>query len=153
MKKKKQKKIIPVDLNNLEEMIELGYRNPLVPRDQSVWTKTASEKKALKRAKKIFKGYQFISEWGYKKHPIPYCDKLIIELVKCPKFLKRKGYSPNHLTFTYECGQSDISEILAKFAIDEYNEKREIIGTKSLVRRYKWNGRYYEPTELPFWYW
>lgn len=57
--KKNFSKSEPVDVHNAELMIALGIqpRNK-ESRDPSVWTKTASEKKALKEAKLRYKHEQ-----------------------------------------------------------------------------------------------
>lgn len=136
---KKKKELPPVNCHNEEEMIALGYRNPLTPRDKTVWTKTASEKKLLKQTKRKFKGYEFSSSWGFHKPSIPCTAKLIIELDKCPELLNKEGFSYSHLTVSYMCGQSRIPDYLNKFA--------------GKVKRYKYNDKYYKPDELPFFYW
>ena len=148
MKKKKQKKIEPVNCRDEQEMISLGYRNPLVPRDKSVWTKTPKEKAVLKRVKRLFKNYEFGSSWGFHKRAIPCYGKLRVEIYKNANFCKRNGYPVSHLTYVFNCGQSDIPYLLSKFIIR--NKKDETI---NLVRRYKWNGQYYSPDTLPFYYW
>ena len=142
--KKKQKILPPVNCNDEKEMESLGYRHPLVPRDQTVWTKTEFEKKLLKKMKRRFKNYEFSSNWGYTKLHIPCYDKLIVQIYKNPDFLKRNGFPVSHTTFKFFCGQSDISYILSKF-VDESGH--------SFVRWYKFNGKEYKPDELPFYYW
>lgn len=151
-RKNKSDKLPPVNVNDLEEMIALGYRNPLEPRDPTVWTKTNSEKKVLKRLRRFYKNYEFATGWSFKKPSIPHHDKLIINIYKNPGFLKKNGYDSSHLTFSYKCGQSDIPFILNKFMV-VVKDHGQVVGTKSLIRYYKWNGKVYKPDELPFYYW
>jgi hypothetical protein len=139
----KKKTIKPVNIYDLQEMIALGYRNPLTPRDQTVWTKTPYEKRLIKQAKHRYKNYEFATSWGFKKPAIPCKAKLIIQIYKNPGFLKKNGYNKEHLTFSYVCGQSEIPYILSKF----------MEGDKSLIRWYKYNDKYYKASELPFYYW
>lgn len=142
--KKKQKSLPPVNCNDDMEMIALGYRNPLTPRDETVWTKTELEKKLLKKVKRRFGKYEFSTSWGSTKPHIPCYDKLIVQIYKNPNFLKKKGYHPSHTTFKFFCGQSDIPYLLSKFTDENGN---------SFVRWYKFNGKQYKPNELPFYYW
>ena len=142
--KKKQKTLHTVNCNDEQEMKSLGYRNSLISRDKTVWTKTELEKKLLKKVKRRFKKYEFSSNWDFHKPHIPCYDKLIVQIYKNPNFLKKKGYPVSHTTFSFYCGQSDIPHILSKFT----NENGE-----SFVRYYKFNGKEYKPNELPFYYW
>ena len=144
MKKKKKKELPPVNCRDEVEMIALGYRNPLKPRDTSVWTKTKTEKALIKKAKRIFKGYEFSTSWSSKKHPIPCYDKLIIQIYKNGDFLAKNGYKCSHTTFSFNCGQSDIPYLLSKFVDSKGN---------SIVKWYKFNGKQYTSDELPFYYW
>lgn len=147
MKKRKKKELPPVNCKDEAEMIALGYRNPLKPRDKTVWTKTKTEKNMLKRAKRIFRGYQFSSSWSFTKPAIPCYGKLIVQIYKDKKFMNKNNIHPSHSTFSFDCGQSDIPFILSKFLVPSKD------GSRSIVRWYKWNGTQYGPEELPFYYW
>lgn len=137
--------IEPVNVHDELQMIELGYRNPLKPRDLSVWTKTPTEKKILKKTKRLYKNYEFSSSWAYSKAPIPVYGKIIIQLdKKASKYFKINNGA---FTLSISCGQSDINSILGRYIVSDRGE------TFSLVNKYKWNGTWYSSEELPFFSW
>jgi hypothetical protein len=122
-------------------MREMGFLRPNYQesRDESVWTKTASEKYAVRRSKRMYKQRDGHFH-GIPKQVIPVSGKLIVYLVKNNRFAKP--------TYSTECRQHEIPEILAKFIV---NNKKS--GTsESVVKKYYWNGKTYNsPTDLPFW--
>lgn len=145
MKKiKKQREVEPVDIYNDAEMVALGLRLPAYPgRDESVWSKTAKEKALLKKMKhscttKLDRG------WGASPKSIPIPGKLIVRIKPSDKFIMvtKEGKILKKTTYFHECIQSDIPRILSK-----YVEKNN-----SIVINYSWNGKTYNPKEVPFWY-
>lgn len=105
------------------------------PRDPSVWTKTPSERRLLKKYRHSFKGDMHF-------HTIPrkiirVRAKLIISLYKNKWFSKT--------TYSTECWQHEIPEILAKYRTIDRNGF-----STSVVRNYVWNGKTYNPHDLPF---
>lgn len=105
-------------------------------RDQSVWVKNSNERRILKKLRHSFKGNSHF-------HTIPrkiirFRSKLIIYLCKNNRFSKT--------TYSTECFQHEIPEILAKYKVTN----RKTGHTKSVVKKYYWNGKTYEPNDLPF---
>lgn len=139
-----------VDVHNDAQMVSLGIRCKLAePRDPSVWTKTKSEKKSAKWARRQLKHAFDHASWPAPFRPIEIPGKLIIRIKKTSKFSKvmSNGVKFYKTTFSHECKQSDIPEILSKYMIRGKN-KQDI----TLVQWYKWNGKTYSADELPFWY-
>lgn len=121
-----------VDVHDDELMIELGIRPPhAIPRDKTVWTKTPSEKQALKVERCKHKGR--IHFQNPPRKSIPVKDKLIIYLKKNKKFA--------NTTYSTKCWQHEIGDILLNYCQDE-----------CLVAKYFYNGKTYAPNERPFWY-
>lgn len=105
------------------------------PRDPSVWIKNSSEKNLLRKARHS-------SREDMHFHTIPrkiirVRAKLIINLYKNKRFSKT--------TYSTECWQHEIPEILAKYRVTDRNGF-----STSVVRKYVWNGRTYSPNNLPF---
>lgn len=124
-----------VDVHNDSLMVSLGIRLPNVePRDMSVWTKTAKEKKEVRKMRNKHKN-DYITGGIKEPKSIPVVAKLIVQIY---------GKIGNKTTFSYTCTQSNIPNILSKFVDDS---------GKSIIRYYKWNGKTYKPGTLPFWYW
>lgn len=145
MKKiKKQREVKPVDIHNDAEMVALGLRLPAYPgRDESVWSKTAKEKALLKKMKhscttKLDRG------WGAPPKSIPIPGRLIVRIKPSDNFIMvtKEGKILKKTTYSHKCIQSDIPRILSK-----YTEKGN-----SIVISYSWNGKTYNPKEVPFWY-
>lgn len=139
-----------VDVHNDALMVQLGIRNPMVePRDSEVWSKNKNEKKQAKWARRQLKHAFDHCTWPapFKQIDIP--GKLIVQIKKTSKFSKVQpnGVKFYKTTFSHECNQSDIPEILYKYMIRGKN-KQDV----TLVKWYKWNGKTYSPGELPFWY-
>lgn len=115
--------VSPIDVTNDELMVREGIRNPnLVPRDQTLWSKTPEERKKLKKFRRLYKMH---SCWSGPEKVIDVPGKLIIYL-KNPKTSKT--------TLSYKCIQSDIPFLLAN---------KEVL-------KYSWNGRTYYKG-LPVW--
>jgi hypothetical protein len=106
----------------------LAIRPPhLKGRDKSLWTKTEFERNALDKAKHRVKKYDM--HFHTKPYEIiPVVAKLVVYLRK-----SNRGKS----TFSFECKQSSVKNILLKFG-------------KTLLK-YSYNGKTYQPDELPFW--
>lgn len=133
---KKSEEDLKVDIHNDKEMVELGIRvRPLEPRDPSIWVKNDVEKKNAKLVKQLTKNYFNVTRWAFKPRPIPVPGKLIIQLNKNDQF--------KHTTYSYECMQHDIPRILGHYRVGKND---------TLINWYKWNGKTYSPSELPFWY-
>ena len=132
-----EKVIKPINIHSYSERREAGllWYNGTFMRDPSVWTKTPKEKKAIKRAKR-WNVPDFASSWSFKKHPIPCYGKLIIQ------FDKIADKATSHTTRTFQCGQSDLPEIIGNYSKDGWK-----------VRWYKWNGKQYAADEFPEYYW
>lgn len=105
-------------------------------RDPSVWTKTPNERRLLKRLRKSFKGRIHFHTIP-KKH-IRLYDKLIINLYKNKKF--------NKTTYSTKCWQHEIPEVLARYRVEDPKTGF----STSVVRKYIWNGKAYNPDDLPF---
>lgn len=125
-----------VNVRNDYQMVELGIRPPLLAeRDKSVWTKTAKEKKLLKKLKRGHNNCHFETT---PIKPIPVYDKLII-------YLKKNNVFPK-TTYSTKCWQHEIPEILMKYF---YTSKSGI--SHNLVMKYEFNGKSYSPKVLPYW--
>lgn len=118
------------------QMVELGIRPPLLAeRDKSAWTKTARDKKLLK---KLRRGNSNCHFGTVPIKPIPVKGKLII-------YLKKNNVFPK-TTYSTECWQHEISNILMKYF---YTAKSGV--SHYLVMKYEFNGKSYLPNERPFW--
>ena len=125
---KNQKDSTWVDIHNDQLMREMGIIRtlPVVPRDPSVWTKTANERRILRAAKNYYRN----EDSHFHTSPIksiPVRDRLVIYLKKNKEFPKT--------TYSIECWQHDIPNILSKYP----------------VAKYSYGGRTYATSELPFW--
>ncbi len=129
-----------INVHDDNVMREMGLFRPFnqAPRDESVWTKTPNERRLLKEVKYANRG----KDMHFRAAPSKFIKirgKLIIQL------RKNKVYPKT--TYSTECWQSDISDILSKYIIA--NHKLKI--SESAVAKYSWNGKTYYPGELPFW--
>ena len=149
MKKiRKQKEIEPVDVHNDAEMVALGLRNPIYPgRDQSVWSKTDKEKDFLKKMKHSCTS-DLDRGWGAPIKSIPIPGKLIVRIKPSDNFtvVAKDGRVMKKTTYSHKCIQSDIPRILSKYAESDGKV------SYSIVINYSWNGKTYNPKEIPFWY-
>ena len=158
MKNVLDKSLMPVDVHNDAEMVAIGIRVPLAkPVDESVWTKTDTEKKELAKKRAVLKHY-FDHTKGVstaKKWSIPLRDKLIITIRNHPKFRKIKKNKKGEIvtnyktTFSHVCGQSEIKNVLKMFDVYDKQTKSKV----NLVEKYYWNGKEYAPDVLPAWGW
>ena len=158
MKNVLDKSLMPVDVHNDAEMVAIGIRVPLAkPVDESVWTKTDTEKKELAKKRAVLKHY-FDHTKGVstaKKWSIPLRDKLIITIRNHPKFRKIKKNKKGEIvtnyktTFSHVCGQSEIKNVLKMFEVYDKQTKSKV----NLVEKYYWNGKEYAPDVLPAWGW
>lgn len=139
-----------VNIYDKNLMISLGiHPRNAEPRDPSVWTKTDKEKSDVKRMRLRHKKDRMT---GYVIHetPIPFYSTLIVHIKADISYAtkKNKDGSPDRssikTTHSIQCGQSSIPSILTKFV----NNKGE-----NIVTKYRWNGKTYKPSELPFWSW
>lgn len=139
-----------VSINDKDFMISLGiHPKNAEPRDPSVWTKTDKEKTDLKKMRLRHKKNRMTGSISYER-PIPFYDTLIVHIKADSSYAvkRNKDGSPDRSTIktthSIKCGQSDIPFILAKFV----NTKGD-----NIVTKYRWNGKTYSPSELPFWSW
>lgn len=133
------KKIEPVNVHNDVQMVKMGIRLPLYEgRDESIWSKTLYEKKALAKAKSRYDGEKLRTGTTPRK-VIPVQAKLIVYLKKNNKFPKT--------TYSIKCFQHEILDILGFFSGESKNKK-----IVNFVSKYTWNGKDYTTKELPFWY-
>lgn len=122
-----------VDVHDEALMIELGiHPRKATPRDPSVWTKNAQEKKILQTLRCAHKGKMHLSVYPHKSIPVQ--DKLIIQLKKNKQF--------SNTTYSIVCHMHQIGDIL-NFFRDRQN--------KLVVAKYTFNGKTYMPNERPFW--
>ena len=104
-------------------MVAEGLRQPKQqPRDPSVWTRTDMERKILRSCPKMHVSGGSSSSRKY----IPVYTNLIVYVQGASK-----------PTYSMKCWQVDIPRIIGSF------------GNK--VIKYQWNGRTYQPNEVPFW--
>lgn len=126
---------------NDESMVELGLRYPKEEaRDPSVWNKSSKEKNILKKLRRI----SSLNDSYFHNTPrksIPVKAKLIIYLKNNNKF-KNTVYSTT-------CWQHEIDDILSRYSQYDKNLKYN----KSIVIKYVYNGKTYNPEERPFWSW
>ena len=129
-----------INVHDDDVMREMGFFRPFnqAPRDESVWTKTPYERRILKKVHSTKKGKDMHFHTIPKKIIRVRC-KLIINLYKNKWFPKT--------TYSTECWQHEIPEILAKYRVT--NSKTGY--STSVVRKYSWNGKTYNPSDLPFW--
>lgn len=158
--KNSKKRVIPegcaqdwVNVYDDEWMDELGilYRKPGFVKDPSVWTKTPKEKEALKKARRI--KHKFASLSVGVPRPMPFYDKLIIQFTNDRHlkkvYAKNYGKVPSKTTISIKCGQSDIPNVIGKYV----GSMKDKLGNDipfSLVAKYKWNGTWYTPDQLPY---
>lgn len=144
MKKDFSKKSNPVEENRWinvhdDDIIkEMGFNRPELQatRDKSVWTKTSQERRLLRRYAKWGKDGYFHSS-PFKMIPVK--SRLIVYLTKNNGFEKS--------THSIVCWQHDIPAIISRFC--KYDPKTE--SYINVVRKYSWNGKTYDPSEIPFW--
>lgn len=139
-----------VNINDKDLMISLGiHPKNAEPRDPSVWTKTIKEKNDSKRMYLKHKKDKLTGSNGYTSR-IPLHDRLIVHIKADSNYALKKNAdgtpdtSTIKTTHSIHCCQSDIPFILAKF-VDSKGD--------NIVTKYRWNGKTYCPTELPFWSW
>lgn len=129
--KKEEKTISKVNVRNDEEMVRLGIRPATVtPRDPSVWSKSAYEKRILRDAKYSCRGgnghFYTVPTQRNKIY-----DKLIIQLKPNKVF--------NKSTYSMICGDTDVKRIVSGFTIENRKTKQP----ESLVIKYSFNGKTY----------
>lgn len=126
-----------IDVHNDEVMRMNGLWRPYdqSPRDPSVWTKTPTEKKMLKKYRCTMDDGHFHS---VPRKIIRVRAKLIINLYKNNRFDKT--------TYSTECWQHEIPDILSRY----YVVDKKTGYPENVVRKYTWNGKTYGPKELPF---
>lgn len=110
-------------------MAAQGLRQPtLKPRDPSLWSKTPAEKEQVRKLKRL-KYHTMKGSTGGRKY-IPARLNLRVYV---------KGLEKT--TFSLMCWQADIPSVLNHF---------KDRGGK--VIKYQWNGKVYQPNEVPFRY-
>lgn len=127
MAKKKKKELDPVNVHDRQLMIDLGIH----PKDRVVcdFSHTAEEKQELKKLRRREGRGFYNQKWASREKPvIPVYSKLIIYV-----------YGEN--TKSIHCNQADIPDILLRIKRDP-NRK---------LMKYQWNGRTYQPNEIPCW--
>ena len=129
--RKQRVELSPVDVMNDAMMVAEGIRVPMLkPRDPSVWTKTADERRKLKIAK-ARDNTKFETRWvAHRKQSCPLVANMIFHVIPTDKFPKT--------TYSFNCPLHEIPRILKKFK-------------KVMVGEYKWNGKTYQREQLPFW--
>lgn len=124
----------PVDVTNDAMMVAEGIRPAnALPRDKSVWSKTSSEKIALRMAK-ARDNSKFTTRWGSKGRSVSVVSKLTFHVVPTKEL--PLGTFPK-TTYSFNCTLSSIQRILSGFG--------------NAVQQYYWNGKTYTTAELPFW--
>lgn len=116
-------------------MREMGFMRPTVqsPRDKSVWTKTPSERRMLRKVKTRRSGnMHFLSS---PKRRAFVRTKLIIQLKRNKKFPKT--------TYSFMCWNTDVDNILRKFQV--VNTKTGYL--ESVIAKYSYNGKLYSSKE------
>lgn len=135
--KKEGSKVPRVNIHNDKEMVSLGLRlKPLSGRDPEVWTKSAKEKRELRKRRRsgLISG-----GWSIPLYSIDVPGKLVVYLKGFPRVSKEKWLdSQPHSTRSYKCVLSDVEGILAA-------RKKEGL----TVVKYEWNGRTYSNREVP----
>lgn len=126
-----------IDVHNDALMIKLGIRPPhLSPRDESVWTTSDYEKRIIKACKNHFKEKCYFHSIPSKS--IPVFARITVQLHKNKKF-------PN-TTYSKEIWQHEIPNYLDKFCVTKEGNI-----TYSVVAKYSYNGKTYNPEERPYW--
>lgn len=121
-----------IDIHNDAAMVKTGIRMPVYNgRDMSVWSKTKEEKKKLRRMRNNIS----LKRSFPKKSSVPVLAKLIVYL--------RKNKTFDKTTYSQVCAMSRIPEILRFFVGKSGN---------NLVSKYIYNGKEYQPDQLPYWY-
>lgn len=130
-----------VDIKNDNLMVEMGLRQPiLIPRDESVWTKTPNEKRNLQKLRTKGKCSTAVTP----EKSIPVRSKLII-------YLEKNNIYPK-TTYSIECWQHEIPHIISKYLIlDKKNSRKDRTVYKNIVMKYSWNGYTYDNRTFPIW--
>lgn len=128
-----------INVHDDNVMREMGFLRPFVQslRDKSVWEKSAYDRKMLKKFRNSGRNIDM------HFHTIP--QKVI--KVRCNLIINlRKNKKFNKTTYSIECWQHEIPFILSKFSV-----KNKSGNDVNIIRKYSWNGKTYNPNELPFW--
>ena len=126
-KQQKKKELDPVNVHDQQLMIDLGCN----PKNRVIcdFSKTAEEKRELKKLRRREGRGFYNQKWASREKPvIPVYSKLIVYV-----------YGEN--TKSIQCNQADIPDILLRIKRDP-NRK---------LLKYQWNGRTYQPNEIPYW--
>lgn len=128
MRKKKEAPVQKPMKSTNEYYVEKNIVNGFT--DWNIWKHTPKEKKLLKRLRKLHKHSLDGIKSPAPKRNIPVYDKLII-------YIKDKTKN-GKTTISTQCGQADIPDVLSFYS--------------SVLIKYSWNGKTYNPGEYPFWH-
>lgn len=128
-----------IDVHNDDVMREMGFNRPALqaPRDKSVWSKTAYEKRILRNVRHSHR------KEDMHFHSIPakratVRAKLIIQLKPNKVFPKS--------TYSFLCWDTNVEDMLNKFRLANHKTGQ----TESVVAKYSYNGISYGPEERPY---
>lgn len=122
-----------IDVHNDKVMREMGFFRPY---DQTNidWSKTAKERKLLRRLK------HSIKKKDMHFHAMPKPRKMVV--AKLIVYLAPNKEFPKSV-YSFQCSNTSVNEILSKFQI--YN--RAIRCSETVVKKYSFNGKTYGPKE------
>lgn len=129
-----------IDVHDDNVMREMGFARPFLQtsRDKNVWSKTPYERRILRNVKYSYdRSDSHFHSCPAKRGTVR--TKLIVQLKSNKVFPKS--------TYSFICMDTDIEHILSKFRIvvDQQTEQ-----TESVVKKYSFNGRTYQPDERPY---
>lgn len=122
--KRQEVKIEPVDVTNDAMMVAAGLRQPMrVPRDPSVWSKTAKERSKWQEHRRFPTPS---GQWSAPEKSGGLPGVLVVSVRGCEK-----------TTYSHKCNTSDVKHLLSRYK-----------SMTSSVVKCSWNGKTIDPENI-----